>query len=223
MGISLRVDVGQSNGTAPAAVDQLLHRSPGVQEGRFLVVDHIAVLVSRILIGAGFEGEPGVDEIEIEIVEAQPLETTVERRTNTLRSVIGVPNLRRHEQLVPGDVSAGESGPQSFADLPLVPVTLGAIEVPESGLQRVAGGDPRRVRIGYEGAESQHWNLSRIVTKGNALPSEGIDHRCSWSPQQTAITPPSVRGNPSDIDLRNVSAQITRCYRFDASPGAEVP
>ena len=67
-----QIDVRQSNGAAPAAVDQFFHCPPGVQEGRALVVDYISLLVPRILVDAGFEGERGVDQIEIEIVEAKP-------------------------------------------------------------------------------------------------------------------------------------------------------
>jgi hypothetical protein len=61
----------------------------------------------------------------------------------------------------------------------LVPIALGAIEVTETSLQRVARGDPRRLRIGYERAKAQHGNLPSAVAEGNAFPPVGVDHHCS--------------------------------------------
>src|SRR6201999_4095492 len=129
--------------TTSTIVHQLFHCPPGVQEDGVFVVDYISVLVSRILIKAGFEGARGVNEIKIDVIESQPFQTAIERRTDTFRPVIGIPNLRRHEQVVPANVFAGESNEQSFTDLPLVAVTFGAIEVTKSCLQRVAGSDLR--------------------------------------------------------------------------------
>jgi hypothetical protein len=36
------------------------------------------------------------------------------------------------------------------------------------------------------------------------------------------MTSPPVRGNRNETELRNTTAQITRCYGFDAQLGAEV-
>jgi hypothetical protein len=92
------------------------------------------------------------------------------------------------------DVPFPASGPQGVADLPPVSIALGAIEVTETGLQRVARGDPHRLRIGYERAKAQHGNLPNAVAEGNAFPPEGVDHHCSRCGRTNDNSAASVRG-----------------------------
>ncbi len=59
-----------------------------------VMIDHIAVRVPRVLHVSRLEGERGVDEIEIEVVELEFLEACLEGRFDALRTMIGVPELR---------------------------------------------------------------------------------------------------------------------------------
>ena len=54
--------------------------------------------------------------------------------------MIGVPELGGDEDIFAGDSSGGESGLESVTYLALVAVAFGAIEVTESGCERVSGG-----------------------------------------------------------------------------------
>src|SRR5437588_7332029 len=76
---------------ASAAVHETFQRSPGVLQSHAAVVNDIAILISRILIVPGLERERSVNEIEVQIIEPQPLETRLESGFDALRPMIGVP------------------------------------------------------------------------------------------------------------------------------------
>src|SRR5580658_241822 len=52
-----QTDVRQSDRLAPTFVHQALQSLPGIRQGRRVVINHITVLVSRVLLVAGFESE----------------------------------------------------------------------------------------------------------------------------------------------------------------------
>ncbi|MDR6409017.1 UNVERIFIED_ORG: hypothetical protein ABIC62_003326 [Burkholderia sp. 1595] len=96
-----------------------------------------------------------MNQIEIQIVESKPGKTRIESRFNALGPVIGVPQLRGHENLLARNVPRSEPCPQSLAHLTFVPIALGTVEVPISDFQRVSGRTDRGRGIGNQRAEPE--------------------------------------------------------------------
>src|SRR5208283_4578870 len=70
-----QIDVREADSLAPTFVDQALHCLPRTGQRRRLVVNHVAFLVSRVLLIAGSESEWSMDAIHIDIVELQSFQT----------------------------------------------------------------------------------------------------------------------------------------------------
>src|SRR5579862_5376013 len=58
-----QADVRQSDRLAPTFVHQALQSLPGIGQSRRFVINDIAVLVSRVLLVAGFESEWSMDAV----------------------------------------------------------------------------------------------------------------------------------------------------------------
>ena len=99
-----QADVGQSDGLALTLVYQALQRPPCIQQRNALVVDHIAVRIPRVLLVSRLEGKGGVDEMEIDVVELEFLETGLEGGFGAFRTMIVVPELRGDEHVLPLDL-----------------------------------------------------------------------------------------------------------------------
>src|SRR6476646_7384920 len=80
-----------------------LERPPCVQQRHPLVINHIAVLIPRVLLVRGLERKGGVDEIEIDEVELEFLETGLEGGFDAFRTMIVVPELRSDKHFLPFD------------------------------------------------------------------------------------------------------------------------
>ena len=104
-----------------------------------MVVKDIAVLIPRILLVPGLKCKWSVNEIEIQIVEPESVQTRLESRFDALGPVIGVPQLCGNKNVFARDPSRGKSCLQRPAYLALVPVSFRAIEVSKSGFQCVSG------------------------------------------------------------------------------------
>jgi hypothetical protein len=81
-----------------------------------------------------------VNEVEIQILEAESIQTRLESRFDALGPVIGVPQLCGDENVFARNPSRGESCLQCAANLALVAVSFRAIEVAESSFEGVSGG-----------------------------------------------------------------------------------
>src|SRR5579862_6823363 len=95
-------DIGKSDGPAPAAIYERFERTPGVEQSYFAVVNHISVFIAGILLVSGLKGEGSVNEIEIEIGEAEPFEAGLEGRFDALGAVIGIPQFGGDENIFAG-------------------------------------------------------------------------------------------------------------------------
>jgi len=89
-----------------------------------------------------------VNEVEIQIVESESVQTRLESRFDAPGPVIGVPQLCGNKDIFARDPSSGKSCLQRLAYLALVPVSFRTIEVSKPGFQRVSGGTYRRGRLG---------------------------------------------------------------------------
>src|SRR5438034_1147248 len=81
----------------------------------------------RIKIWAGVRPEPGhgpVDEVQVDGIDAELPAALLERPERSLVAVVGVPEFRRDEDLVPLDLARTDR----VADIPLVPVELRGVD-----------------------------------------------------------------------------------------------
>src|SRR6202045_3798174 len=120
-------------------IHETFHRFPGVEQSHVVVVKDIAVLIPRILLVPGLKCKWSVNEIEIQILEPESVQTRLESRFDALGPVIGVPQLCGNKNVFARDPSSGKSCLQRLAHLALVPVSFRTIEVSKSGFQRISG------------------------------------------------------------------------------------
>src|SRR5277367_6474544 len=114
---SVQRDVRKSDGPALAMIHETFHGFPGVQQSHVAIVKDIAVLIPRILIVAGLKCKWSVNEIEIQIVELEPVQTRLERRFDALGPVIGVPQLGGNKNFFALDPTSGKACLQRAANL----------------------------------------------------------------------------------------------------------
>jgi hypothetical protein len=106
-----------------------------------------------------------VNEIEIQVVEPESLQTRLESRFDALWPMIGVPQLCGNKDVFTRNPSSDKSCLQRLAHLTLVPVSFRAIEVSKSSFQRVSGSTYRRGRIGNQGAKPEHGHMAGSVVE----------------------------------------------------------
>ena len=99
----IQSDIRKADGPALAMVHEIFHRSPGIEQSHALVINHIAVLIARVLFIAGLKCIGSVNEVEIEILDPEPVETRLESRFDTFGPVIGVPQLCSDENVFTRD------------------------------------------------------------------------------------------------------------------------
>jgi hypothetical protein len=74
-------------------IHESLHRFPGVEQCDVVIVKDVTVFIPRILIVAGLKRKWSVNEVEIQILEPESLQTRLESWFDALGPVIGVPQL----------------------------------------------------------------------------------------------------------------------------------
>src|SRR6201981_1935911 len=74
-------------------IHESFHRFPGFEQRHVMVVNHIAVLIPRILLVSSLKCERSVNEIEIQILDSESVQTRFEGRFDALGPMIGVPQL----------------------------------------------------------------------------------------------------------------------------------
>src|SRR5215469_4836702 len=116
-------------------IHETFHRFPGVEQSHVVVVKDIAVLISGVLVVPRLKCKWSMNEIEIQILEPESIQTRNESRFNARGPVIGVPQFCGNKNVFARDPSSGKSCLQPPAYLALVPVSFRAIEVSKSGLQ----------------------------------------------------------------------------------------
>jgi hypothetical protein len=104
----------------------------GVEQSHPVVVKNIAALIPRILLVPGLKCKWSVNEIQIQILQSESIQTGLEGRLHALGPVIGVPQLCGHKDFFACDPSGGEVCLQRLAYLALVPVSFRATLRPAS-------------------------------------------------------------------------------------------
>src|SRR5271170_7747414 len=146
-------------------VYETFHCPPRVKQSHAAVVKDIAVLIPRIQLVPRLKRKWSVNEVEIQIVEPESVQTRLESRFDALGPMIGVPQLCGNKDVFTRDPSGGKSCLQGLAHLALVPVSFRTIEVSKSGFQRASGSTYRRGRIGNQGAEPEHGHMTGPVVE----------------------------------------------------------
>ena len=121
----------------------------------------------RALLVEGAHGAPGavvvtvglMDQVEVEVVEAEALQRGVERLRGVLLARVLHPQLGGDEQLLAGDAAGGDGA----TDGSLVAVGGGGVEVAVAGRQGVSDGLLGLVSWDLEDAEAEDRHLDAIV------------------------------------------------------------
>src|SRR5712664_603900 len=129
-------------------IHETFHRFPGVEQSHAAVVKDIAVFIPRILLVSWLKRKRSVNEIEIQVLEPESIQTRLESRFDALGPVIGVPQLCGNKDVFARDPSSGKSCLQRLAYLAFVSVSFRTIEVSKSGFQRISGSTYRLGCIG---------------------------------------------------------------------------
>jgi hypothetical protein len=127
------------------------------------------VRVAGVLVVPGLEGERGVDQVQVHRVQAQPAQARLQRGLHPFGSVIVVPQLGGHEQLVTADGPGSEQLFERRADLCFVAVPLGGVEVAESHLDRGLDGVARLVAVGKRCPEPERRYRTAAVVQDEAF------------------------------------------------------
>jgi hypothetical protein len=106
-----------------------------------------------------------VNQVEIQIVEPESVQTRLESRFDPLGPVIGVPQLCGNKEVFARDPTSGKARLERLAYLALVPVAFRTIEVSEPGFQRVSGSTYRLGCIGNQGAETNCGHMAASVVE----------------------------------------------------------
>jgi hypothetical protein len=137
-----RVEVADADGLDQAVIHQLLHGTPRVN-----VVDIredplvLVVLREQVLAIAevGIAHGP-VDEVQVEVVDLEELQRFLDGTADVFWVVKDVPQLRRDEQILALDDALGYFCCDCVADLVLVSVNKGAVDVTIAGVDGVLDG-----------------------------------------------------------------------------------
>src|SRR5271157_5965527 len=115
----------------------------------------MVVLIPWVLVVSWLKGKRGVDQIEIDVVQLQPVSARLNCGLDALRAMIVVPQLGRNEQILAGKQAGLNGLLNRLSNLLFISVSFRAIKVAESCFQ----GRPGRVSglgcIGNQRAESQ--------------------------------------------------------------------
>src|ERR1700722_4582351 len=152
----VQTNIRQPDGPASATVHKTLHCPPGIEQSHAVVVNDIAVLIAWIRLVPGLEGKGSVNEIEIQIVQSESGETSLESRLHALWPMICVPQLCRNKNIFTRKPSSGKSGLQGLAHLTLISISFRTIEMSKSSFQRVSGSTDGLGCIGNQGAEAEY-------------------------------------------------------------------
>ena len=156
------VKVGDADGADEALVHEIFHGAPRFEDGDVRGAED----------GALAPRERPVDEVQIEVVEAEIAKGSATRGGDVLGGVVVVPQLGGDEELGAWDRDAGggvgdraggglsrHRQAQLVPDELLIAVHLGAVDVPVAGVQRGANRRAALLAVQVRGAETHEGHL----------------------------------------------------------------
>ena len=138
----LLAEVADADGFDESPSHEVLHRLPRVQDGRR---DDGAAFVAR---------HRPVHQVQVEVLEFEQLEGLFQRSLDFVGFVVGVPELAGDEDLLAVQLGALEDLLESLADLALVLVDAGAVDVEVAGLEGGHDGVLDLAGLGLPSSES---------------------------------------------------------------------
>src|SRR5271157_4704191 len=96
-----------------------------------------------------------MDEIEIDVVELESLETGLEGGLDAFRTMIVIPELRGDKHFLSLNLARLEHRLDRFADLLFISVPFGSVELAKSCLQRRLGRGSGCDGVGNQRAEAE--------------------------------------------------------------------
>jgi hypothetical protein len=188
-GLEVLLGVVGDTDRAGLLLGQLCHGLPCVDDGN--VVEHLDVVAlerEKVVVGVGLlvESDGEVDEVKVEVVEAELSQAVVESGGDILGAVLGVPQLGCDEDVLALESRnlTAESLLEGLSDLLLVAVDLGKIKVTVASLESLKDGSANLTRLGLPCTKTQltengvlamriagHWiGLGCLGTHGMVLP-----------------------------------------------------
>src|SRR5699024_10576630 len=130
--------------------------------------------LDRIVVG---RGRP-VDEVEVDVVEAELLEALAERTLGLLGPVAIVPQLGRDEELITGDAGLRDGAAHAL----LIAVDSGGVDVAVADFEGIGDDALGLVRVDLEHAEAQLRDRLAVV-EGECGNRHGcrLSSRLQWS------------------------------------------
>ena len=107
-----------------------------------------------------------MDEIEIDVVELEPLETGLEGGLDAFRTMIVIPDFRGDKHFLSLDLPRLEYLLDRFADLLFISVPFRGVELAKSCLQRRLGRDSGRDGVGNQRAKAERGDGTGSIIEG---------------------------------------------------------
>ncbi len=173
---------------------------------------HLLERVPRLDVAVLLRHRP-VDEVQVDVLEAEPLERRVHRGEGLLRALVVVEQLRRDEELVARDAGVGDR----LADAFLVAVDRRGVDVAVADLERVADDPLRLGRVDLEDAEAELGDGVAVVERESGHSCHAQKPRTA---QKTSPTRSANRASASTSTRRRVnqSAMLTQSRCRKSSP-----
>src|SRR5262249_39894370 len=149
------------------------------------------------------EGKGGVDEIEIDVVELESLETGLEGGLDAFRTMIVIPELRGDKHFLPLDLPRFEHLLDRFADLLFISVTFGSVELAKPCLQRRLGRGSGCHGVGNQCAKTEGGDRTGPIVEGHLRIAKVVAlYHCFTPPIVTRWTSARDRRGPA-LDVVN--------------------
>ncbi|KAH3662179.1 hypothetical protein OGAPHI_005427 [Ogataea philodendri] len=136
-------EVGDSNGTDFAGVQQLLHGFPGVD-----IVDICWLGRRRLQKGSLVAGKRIMHQIQVNVIQLELFQALLQSRQHILWSVVGIPQLRGDKDIFTVDAAVLDS----IAHLGLIAVDGGSVDVLVAVFQGVLDSKSHLVGLGLPGS-----------------------------------------------------------------------
>mmetsp|Transcript_26124 Transcript_26124/g.67354 ORF Transcript_26124/g.67354 Transcript_26124/m.67354 type:complete len:263 (-) Transcript_26124:22-810(-) len=180
------VEVGDADRLHQPFINKLFHFTPRLFKRNVSVLHGAVLILWHVrLLRVEHERHRPVDQIQIQVLQLQRLETLHKGRLDRLRAVPGVPELARHEHLLSLD-AGGECGLQAISHLGLIQVDECGIHVPVSHLQSVLHSSLHLTRLGLPSPQTQQRHLGSGVQSRAHCGGHGLDRK--WADSNSQFT-----------------------------------